>query len=425
MNLLTLLMITIIIVAFFTRKTPYIIYLKSFLLPTICIAFIMLLIVFSNTAVESAQKGLNLWLKVVLPSLFPFFVASDILNKTGFIKTMGILLEPVMRPLFNVPGCGSFALAMGLTSGYPVGAKLASSMRKENLLTKVESERLLAFTNNSGPLFITGAVAVGMFKMPGLGVLLLGCHMLASITVGLLFRFYKKNSKSEKTIYHKDLIQKLTIDIKQSVNNTKFNLGKVLGDAIKNALEIMLTVGGFIILFSVIIDILTKTGFILSLSNIVFTFLNSTSINKEIITALLSGFFEITTGADLASRANTSFIQKLISVSIIMGWAGLSVHSQVYSIVSKTDISIKPYLLGKFLQGIFAAIYIFLAIKITGLYSTYSQPAFSTINSTSLSWYKYLHVSCYNLLMSIFIVILTAFIILFFTTLKNKMLSSN
>jgi len=91
-----------------------------------------------------------LWFNVVFPSLFPFFVASEILYRTGFIKAIGILLEPIMRP-FNVPGCGSFAFAMGITSGYPVGAKITASMREEKLLSKTESERLLSFTNNSGP----------------------------------------------------------------------------------------------------------------------------------------------------------------------------------------------------------------------------------------------------------------------------------
>ena len=171
-------------------KTIKVIYLKSLVLPLVCITFILMLIIFSDTAVKSAGSGLNLWFNVVFPSLFPFFVASEILYRTGFIKAIGILLEPIMRPLFNVPGCGSFAFAMGITSGYPVGAKITASMREEKLLSKTESERLLSFTNNSGPLFIIGAVAVGMFKMPELGLLLLACHIHASITVGILFRFY-------------------------------------------------------------------------------------------------------------------------------------------------------------------------------------------------------------------------------------------
>ncbi|OPZ85224.1 MAG: Sporulation integral membrane protein YlbJ [Firmicutes bacterium ADurb.Bin419] len=120
MNLYTLIIaIFIFWVIFSNLKSSRVIHLRPLLLPLGCITFILMLVIFSHTAVESAAKGINLWLNVVFPSLFPFFVASEILNRTGFIKSVGILLEPIMRPLFNVPGCGSFALAMGLTSGYP------------------------------------------------------------------------------------------------------------------------------------------------------------------------------------------------------------------------------------------------------------------------------------------------------------------
>lgn len=120
MNTYVLIIIAIIIISLLSKTGVLrIVYLKNILLPFICIVFIIALILFSKTAVSSALKGINLWLYVVFPSLFPFFVATGVLNRTGFVKAAGVLLEPVMRPLFNVPGCGSFAVAMGITSGYP------------------------------------------------------------------------------------------------------------------------------------------------------------------------------------------------------------------------------------------------------------------------------------------------------------------
>ena len=44
--------------------------------------------------------------------------------------------------------------------------------------------------------------------------------------------------------------------------------------------------------------------------------------------------------------------------AFVLGFGGFSVLLQVLSIVSKSNISIKPYILGKFLQACFAAIYI-------------------------------------------------------------------
>ncbi len=407
----------------FIKKNSYIIYIKSFFLPAACILFILLLIVFPNTAVESAGEGLNLWLKTVFPSLFPFLVASDILSKTGFVKCLGILLEPIMRPLFNIPGCASFTLAMGLSCGAPVGAKLTAGLRNERLLTKVESERLLAFTNNLGPLFITGAVAVGMFKMQSLGSLLLVCHILASLTVGILFRFYGKDLECKRIKYrdknNKNLIQRFKIELNNSLNGSNLSLPKILGDSIQNSLKSILTVGGFITFFSVFINILIETGFISYLSNIIFSILYSTGINKEIITALLSGFFEITTGAHLASKAGSPFIQKLICVSFIMGWAGISIHFQVYSMISKAGISLKPYLFGKLLQGVFAAIYTFFGAKFISLSSS-AVPVFNFLYpGSTLSWHQHFIISLFNVLASISIISLIAFIVLFFTLFRK------
>ncbi|HOQ08473.1 MAG TPA: nucleoside recognition domain-containing protein, partial [Clostridiales bacterium] len=133
------------------------IYIRRVSFPALCILFTLCLVIFSDTAAKAALKGLNLWSSAVVPSLLPFFIASELLNSSGFINVAGTLLEPVMRPLFRLPGCSSLALALGVTSGYPVGARITADLRKSGALTRTEAERLLAFTNNSGPLFIIGA----------------------------------------------------------------------------------------------------------------------------------------------------------------------------------------------------------------------------------------------------------------------------
>ena len=84
-----------------------------------------------------------------------------------------------MRPLFCVPGEGAFAFIMGIISGYPTGAKIVIDFRKQGICTKAEAERLLAFTNNSGPLFIVGTIGISLFANTTTGFLLLITHILA------------------------------------------------------------------------------------------------------------------------------------------------------------------------------------------------------------------------------------------------------
>jgi len=396
-----------LLIALYNFKPTSVIYLKRLSLPIICSVFVLLLIIFSNTAVASASRGLNLWLNVVFPSLFPFFVASEILYRTGFIKSLGILLEPIMRPLFNVPGCGSFALAMGITSGYPVGAKLTAKMREEKLLTKTESERLLSFTNNSGPLFIIGAVAVGMFNNPKIGFVLLFCHILACITVGIFFRFYGSRKTRVKNSDSSNTLKKFK---KELANTESVNIGEILGDSIRSSINTILAIGGFIILFSVIINLLLETGIINTAAAFFSLLFPIESISREIISSILSGFFEITTGINMISKLEEiSFTQQLSAISLVLGWAGLSVHFQVYSIISKTDISIKPYLFGKLMHGFFSTLYVWIFMKLSIIPDLESQSVFGYFTYTS-DWtcLNYFIKSIKNVLISLAVLILLA-----------------
>ncbi len=118
-----------------------------------------------------------------------------------------------MRPLFNLPGIAAFPFSMSIISGYPTGSKIIASLRKDNLITKTEGERMLVLSSTSGPpLFMLGAVTVGMFNNLKLAPLILyPPHYLGAITMGFLFRFYK----------HKDNFIKKNKKIQLNLLNSK------------------------------------------------------------------------------------------------------------------------------------------------------------------------------------------------------------
>ncbi len=138
----------------------------------------------------AVQEGLALCYNVIIPSLFPFFILTSLVISLGLAGYLGRLLEPVMRPLFHVGGPCAAALALGFVGGYPVGARAALTLYQSGQCTKTECERLLAFCNNSGPAFILGVVGAGIFADSRVGLLLCLTHALASVCVGLVFRFY-------------------------------------------------------------------------------------------------------------------------------------------------------------------------------------------------------------------------------------------
>ena len=336
------------------------------ILPFTLVLFTICLVVFSSSNLTATKNGLTLWATCVVPSLFPFFVITNLLSHTKVVSVIGKLLDKFMRPLFNVPGIGGFAFVMGLISGYPVGAKIVADFREKGLVTQDEGERLLAFTNNSGPLFILSSVGIALFGDTKTGLLLLGTHILACITVGIILaRFSKKNKfeNSYDTIKNK-FERKNDSQSCNSENITFKNLGEVLTSNINSSISAILMIGGFVVIFSVIISILNQTNILDNLSTLLYPILNFLNIDLEFAKPLLSGILELTNGVNLVANIPTKLIsQNIILSAFLLGFGGFSVLLQVYSIVSKTDLSMKKYLVGKFLQGIIAGIYTFLALK--------------------------------------------------------------
>ena len=90
--------------------------IRKNIIPTIFLLFIIGLVVFSKTNLDASKSGLLLWANNIVPSLLPFFIATELLSKTNIIYKIGKLFEPLMKPIFNVPGIGFFPLIMGIIS---------------------------------------------------------------------------------------------------------------------------------------------------------------------------------------------------------------------------------------------------------------------------------------------------------------------
>lgn len=335
----------------------FILSFKRNILPFIFVIIAICLIIFSRTNLPAASNGLALWATCVVPSLFPFFVITNLLSYTKVVSFIGKLLDKFMKPFFNVPGIGGFAFIMGLISGYPVGAKIVSDFREKGLVDKDEGERMLAFTNNSGPLFILSSVGVSLFGDTKTGILLLCTHILSCVTVGIILGKFSVN-RCEENNYMK------TKAIVQNNNVTLKNLGEVLGSSINNAISTILLIGGFVVIFSVIISILNSTHALDFFSKFLNPVLNFLGFDLNFSKPLLSGIIELTNGVKSVSTVHIKAIsQNIVLCAFLLGFGGFSVLLQVFSIISKTDLSIKKYFIGKLLQGFIASIYTFLALK--------------------------------------------------------------
>lgn len=320
--------------------------------------FLISLVLFSNKNLSAAKDGVNLWWTCVVPSLFPFFIATELLNYTNIIKIFGRLFSPIMRPLFNLPGEAAYAVLMGIISGSPIGAKVTSDIYSSNNCTKEEAERMLAFTNNSGPLFIIGTVGVLMFRNSTIGFLLLITHILSAFTVGIILGQYSKIKKR--------MLRSIEIAKKPRSELTISTLGDALSSSITKSITLILQIGGFIVLFSVILSMLENLKIVNAISNI----LNIMHIPSTYVPGLFNGTIELTTGVHSVSLLTTKKISYSIATSaFIIGFGGISIAMQVLSIVSKYKLSIRSYFRGKIMQAFIASFYVLLFIKIFPIFN--------------------------------------------------------
>ena len=82
--------------------------------------------------------------------------------------------------------------------------------------------------------------------------------------------------------------------------------------------------------------------------------------NPALASSLLKGFFEIDLGVMAGARAAAPLNDRLVIAGVIIAWSGLSVHSQVMSVIHGTDIRIFPYLAARAGHAFLAGLYTFL-----------------------------------------------------------------
>ena len=143
---------------------------------------LLLLIALPEAAAGAAQDGLALCAKVVLPSLFPFFVCSQLFLQLGFAARLSRLLARPVSRLLRLPVQAGSAFVLGLFGGYPAGAQIACGLYEKKLLTRQEAERALAVCNQAGPSFIFGVLGGAVFQSAAAGAFLYGVQLLSAVT---------------------------------------------------------------------------------------------------------------------------------------------------------------------------------------------------------------------------------------------------
>lgn len=271
---------------------------------------ILALILDGKTTNSGAQEGLELCIKAVIPSLFPFFVLSNLL-----IGTLSGIRLPVLRPLaklFSLPAGCETLLISGFLGGYPTGAQAVMQAYQRNQVSRSQSERLLAYCNNAGPSFLFGIIAP-FFPDKRMIWLLWGIHIISAMLTAQLF-----------------CCREATTAAVSSPNDITITI------ALQDALRAMGLVCGWVVLFRTMIHLLRRWLL---------------WVLPETFQLFIIGLLELTNGC-LELDGISGIAERFLLCSCFLSLGGICVLLQTASVTQ--GLSLRYYLEGKLCQTLFS-----------------------------------------------------------------------
>lgn len=299
----------------------------------------LIMVIFPEIALTSAQKGVSLWASSVLPALLPFFICVNFMTKLGLPQIIGMAFEKPFRAIFGAPGVSAFIFTVSITSGYPMGAKIMGDMGREGQISKDEAKQMMTFCTTSGPLFMLGAVGAGMLGSPVAGLIITLSHYIGAIINGIFYRIMSVFKGSAKDAYGINKFNNFTSP--REIARKNHGILEMFTDSILSSLKSLGIICGYIVLFTMMTDFMVYSGVL-------------DGFHKPSV-ALIKGIFEMTVGCNsMASINNLSLLTICAACAFIISFGGVSIMAQSMSMMSGLGISTFYYIKVKLTHGIFA-----------------------------------------------------------------------
>ncbi len=283
---------------------------------------VLLFVIFPDITGKGAENGLLLWFNIIIPSLCPFMIISTMLIKLNVTSFISNMFYPVFHKVFGLSKNGCYPAVVGMLSGYPLGAKTVADMYKTGAFSQSEAQYIISFCNNASPMFMLEYIGVKCLGLDRPAFMLLIIYLSAFINA-----FLEPGRHAGEAC-------------KSSSSNVKKNypLMEALDESILSSAVTLVKVGGYIILFSILTELL---------QNIVTT--------NKIVQLAGAGIIEITTGGEILAGADTTLYVKCILASAFCAFGGMSSVAQTLGVIIGTGISGRKYIFAKLRQAFIAA----------------------------------------------------------------------
>ena len=299
-------------------------------IPILILFFSMLS--FPQTVFTGASYGLVLWFRHVLPTLLPYMILINVLICTPALHWICRITSTFLCPLLGTSYYGTFAVLTGFLCGYPMGAKTTSDLLNVNKISRSEASYLLSFCNNTSPAFILSYVVAQNMKECNLCIPFFLILTFTPLMLSFIFRLFYRLPES-------------SCSFPQVTPGSFSNPSESISDSfldrcILNAFESVTKVGGYMMMFSVLIQLLASV------------------LPNTIFSLLLYSSLEISTGIRLLFSSALYTTEKIILCAFLTSFGGWCCIAQTYSMISSNQLPILPYITAKLVTALVTSLLI-------------------------------------------------------------------
>lgn len=303
---------------------------KSLTISIITLFFLFSFLFNNEILINTFFNTSKLWFYNLFPTIFIFFIITDILNNYHFPYYIGKIFGKIIHKIYKVPEESAYIIFMSMTSGFPGNSKLIKEQLDNKSITSLDATKLLTMTHFSNPLFILYTIGNNFFHDKKIGVIILIVHFITNFFIGFLFRNIYKTPKDDYQEKHQKSLPFMSL-LKISITNT---------------FKTLIIVFGIVIFFS----LFTKT---------INLYLNLNAYS----TTILNGLLEITNGLNLLSHLPISKIKAATLATFFISFGGFSIHMQIMSILNKyPNVNYFIYLIARILHGALASVIVFIIL---------------------------------------------------------------
>lgn len=285
-------------------------------------SILFLLLLFHDATITGTENGLLLWYQTLIPSLLPFILVTNALSETNAYQAVAVRFQKMSSNIIYE----IIAILLGNLCGYPIGGKIINDFVKNQYLSKKQADHILPLASQASPMFLIGYVYTHIIHSQIPLYIFMGSIYIPVMTYYIILSIH-----TTKTVH---------------ITNCVLTHRLCIKDSFLHAVETMVMIGIYVIIFSILLTILLPY------------------CQHDVLKVLLS-FLEITTGLKLLNTLDITTALHISIICCLSAFGGLCSVFQIKGVLDYSTPNIKKYLLDKCIlsTGTFCIIYLYFSLS--------------------------------------------------------------